>query len=79
MTEHQNQDHLIGAAEQTVSDWERVHSAIGILEAIELGLQRGYTPAELLDENSPIRDRIRAVLALPPGSPLLQGDASCAS
>lgn len=34
-----------------------------IVETIELGLKRGYTPSELLDENSPIRDRIRAALA----------------
>lgn len=36
---------------------------LDIAETIELGLKRGYTPAELLDENSPIRDRIRAVIA----------------
>lgn len=37
-----------------------------IIETIELGLTRGYTPAELLDENSPIRDRMRAVLSSTP-------------
>lgn len=34
-----------------------------IIQTIELGLKRGYTPADLLDENSPVRDRIRAAIA----------------
>lgn len=38
-----------------------------IAATIELGLQRGYKPAELLDENSPVRDRIRAAIAKPTG------------
>lgn len=29
-----------------------------IVQTIKLALERGYTPAEILDENSPIRDRI---------------------
>jgi len=36
---------------------------LDVAETIELGIKRGYTPAELLDENSPIRDRIRAAIA----------------
>lgn len=36
---------------------------LDILQTIELGLKRKYTPAELLDENSPIRERIRASIA----------------
>lgn len=57
---------LYRAAEQAVAgipDAQMVHTPQGICEAIELGLRRGYTPAELLDENSPIRDRIRVVAA----------------
>lgn len=34
-----------------------------IVQTIELGLKRGYAPSDLLDENSPIRDRMRAVAA----------------
>lgn len=36
---------------------------LDILQTIELGLRRGYSAAELLDENSPVRDRIRAAIA----------------
>ncbi len=36
-----------------------------IIETIELALQRGYAPSDILDENSPIRDRIRAYLHEP--------------
>lgn len=34
---------------------------LDIIQTIELGLTRGYTPADLLDENSPVRDRMRSV------------------
>ncbi len=36
-----------------------------IIETIELALQRGYAPGDILNENSPIRDRIRACLHEP--------------
>jgi hypothetical protein len=34
-----------------------------IVQTIALAMKRGYTPAEILDENSPIADRIRAHVA----------------
>jgi hypothetical protein len=46
-----------------MSDYQELRD---IAETIELGLKRGYTPAELLDENSPIRDRLRSAIAVVP-------------
>lgn len=40
---------------------------IDVLETIELGLARGYAPADLLDENSPVRDKIRAAIKIAKG------------
>lgn len=36
---------------------------LDIIETIAVALARGYTTADVLDENSPVRDRIRAVIA----------------
>ena len=54
----------------TPSPWPQTPLAelLDIVQTIELGLTRGYTPAELLDENSPVRDRIRAAIAAHAGS-----------
>lgn len=40
------------------------------LEAIEHALRMGFSPATVLDENSPIRDGIRAALASPAAEPV---------
>jgi hypothetical protein len=58
-------------ADNTPAGW------LDIVQTIELGLQRGYTPAELLDENSPIRDRMRnaceqSIAAVAPAEPVHQ-------
>lgn len=37
--------------------------AVEALQAIEHALRMGFSPAEVLDENSPIRDGIRAAIA----------------
>jgi hypothetical protein len=40
-----------------------VPEMLDLIETIELAMKRGYDPKDVLDENSPIRDRIRAVIA----------------
>lgn len=55
------------AAAPVLSAMPKASDPLDIVQTIALGLDRGYTPAELLDENSPIRDRIRLVArAIPP-------------
>lgn len=49
-------------------------SARDIVQAIALALKRGYTPDEILDENSPIANRIWAE-AMTVLSPLANADA----
>lgn len=59
------------AREATGAPPNHAAELLDIVQTIELGLKRGYTPADLLDENSPIRDRMRAVtrgVRVPDGS-----------
>ena len=49
------------------ADWNT--DPVEVIKAIELGLLRGYTPAEILDENSPVRDAIRMLASS--GGPLV--------
>lgn len=53
----------VAPAEGMAANWQA--DPMDIIRTIALGLERGYTPAELLDENSPVRDRIRLALATP--------------
>lgn len=39
---------------------DRLDTAEDIVKTIHLALLRGYSPAEILDENSPVYDRIRS-------------------
>ena len=55
----------------TAKDAEKFGAKLGgtmreALEAIEHALKMGFSPAEVLDENSPIRDGIRSALAEQP-------------
>lgn len=43
-----------------LDDWQS--DAIDVVQTIDLALKRGYEAADILDENSPIRDRIRLVV-----------------
>ncbi|MBT2300414.1 hypothetical protein J7E70_08040 [Variovorax paradoxus] len=52
---------VIQEAAQPQRDYKCGDAAIGVLEAIDHAL-RTYSPAEVLDENSPIRDTMRDVL-----------------
>lgn len=38
-----------------------------LLRTIAVALERGYSPAEILDENSPLRDELRRLIASPQG------------
>jgi hypothetical protein len=49
---------------------------IMILHRIEHALHMGYSPATVLDENSPIRDEIRKALADQDDMPPLPPDAA---
>lgn len=54
----------------TAKDAEKIGAKLGdgmreTLQAIEAALRMGFSPAEVLDENSPIRDAIRAHVAGP--------------
>jgi hypothetical protein len=41
------------------ADWQR--DPLDLVKTIALALERGYAPSDILDENSPIRDRIRLI------------------
>lgn len=55
------EDHERAVAAAVAKERERFR---GLLEAIEHALRMGFAAAEVLDENSPIRDGIRSELAL---------------
>ncbi len=53
---------VVTATAAVLYDEQSAVPAVAVLASIESALTKGYTPAEILDENSPIRGSIRAAL-----------------